>query len=117
MAKGAAPRRVTTNGGEDDPWLIATDQKAGYLALRTCERRMWVEQLFTDFEGGGFHLSRSRPYQTDRLSRLVLALSWVYTWPGACGGLSNGVGVTRWTAPVAETEATGISGGDGYGDA
>ena len=66
--------------GEDDPWLIATDQKAGYPALRTYERRMWIEQLFADFEGGGFHLNRSRIYHARRLSRLVLALSWVYTW-------------------------------------
>jgi len=66
--------------GEDDPWLIATDQKAGHPALRTYERRMWIEQLFADFEGGGFHLNRSRIYHARRLSRLVLALSWVYTW-------------------------------------
>ena len=26
------------------------------------ERRMWIEQLFADFEGGGFHLNRSRIY-------------------------------------------------------
>jgi hypothetical protein len=67
--------------GEDDPWLIATDQRAGRQALRTYERRMWTQgQLFADFEDGGFHLNRSRIYHTDRLSRLVMALSWVYTW-------------------------------------
>jgi hypothetical protein len=41
---------------------------------------MWIEQLFADFEDGGFHLNRSGIYQTDRLSRLVLALFWAYTW-------------------------------------
>jgi hypothetical protein len=67
--------------GEDDPWLIATDQSAGRQALRTYKRRMWTQgQLFADFEDGGFHLNRSRIYQTARLSRMVLALSWVYTW-------------------------------------
>jgi hypothetical protein len=67
--------------GEDDPWLIATDQEAGPQALHTYSRRMWTQgQLFADFEDGGFHLNRSRIYQTGRLSRLVLALSWVYTW-------------------------------------
>ena len=66
--------------GEDDPWLICTNQEAGYQTLRTYSRRMWIEQLFADFEDGGFHLNRSRIYHTDRLSRLVMALSWVYTW-------------------------------------
>jgi len=66
--------------GEADPWFIATDQQAGYLTLRTYSRRMWIEELFADFKDGGFHLGRSRIYHTDRLSRLVLALSWVYTW-------------------------------------
>ena len=65
---------------EDDPWLICTDQEADYLTLRTYSRRMWIEQLFGDFEDGGFHLNRSRIYNPARLSRLVMALSWVYVW-------------------------------------
>ena len=76
--------------GEADPWFIATDQKADYLTLRTYSRQRRnfcdrIEELFGDLQGGGFHLHRSRIYHTNRLSRLVLALSWVYTWPGACG--------------------------------
>ena len=66
--------------GEDDPWLICTDQQAGYLTLRTYSRRMWIEELFGDLEDGGFHLNRSRIYKTARLSRLVMALSWAYVW-------------------------------------
>jgi len=66
--------------GEDDPWLICTDRKASYSTLRTYSRRMWIEQLFADLEDGGFHLNRSRIYPPDRLSRLVMALSWTYVW-------------------------------------
>ena len=33
---------------EDDPWLICTDQEAGYATIRTYSRRMWIEQLFAD---------------------------------------------------------------------
>lgn len=68
--------------GEDDPWFICTSgrKEADYLTLRTYSRRMWIEQLFADFEDGGFHLNRSGIYQPERLSRLVMALSWVYTW-------------------------------------
>jgi hypothetical protein len=65
---------------EDDPWLICTDQEADYSTVRTYSRRMWIEQLFADLEDGGFHLNRSRIYPPDRLSRLVMALSWTYVW-------------------------------------
>jgi hypothetical protein len=65
---------------EDDPWLICTDREADYAALRTYSRRMWIEQLFADLEDGGFHLNRSRIYPPERLSRLVMALSWTYVW-------------------------------------
>jgi hypothetical protein len=79
-AYGPVNLALCHKAGEDNPWLICTDQKAGYPALRTYSRRMWIEQLFADFEDGGFHLNRSRIYHTERLSRLVMALSWVYTW-------------------------------------
>lgn len=66
---------------EDKPWFIVTDEaEASYLTLRTYSRRMWIEQLFADLQGGGFHLHRSRIYQVDRLSRLLMALSLVYLW-------------------------------------
>ena len=60
---------------KDDPWLICTDREAGYSTIRTCSRRMWIEQLFADLEDGGFHLNRNHIYPPDRLSRLVMALS------------------------------------------
>ncbi|WP_259219835.1 transposase [Salinibacter ruber] len=67
--------------GEDDPWFICTDQpEADYLTLRTYSRRMWIEELFGDLEDGGFRLNRSRLYQPERLSRLVMALAWTYVW-------------------------------------
>ncbi len=66
---------------EDDPWFICTDQpEADYLTLRTYSRRMWIEELFGDLEDGGFRLNRSRLYQPERLSRLVMALAWTYVW-------------------------------------
>jgi hypothetical protein len=67
--------------GEEDPWFIATsEEKADYLTLRTYSRRMWIEELFGDLEGGGFHLNHSRIYQPERLSRLDMALAWTYVW-------------------------------------
>lgn len=67
--------------GEARPWFIVTDEdKATYLTLRTYTRRMWIEELFGDLEGGGFQLHQSRLYQPERLSRLVLAVCLAYLW-------------------------------------
>lgn len=77
------PLSIAIYWGEDEenPWFIVTDEdEASYLTLRTYSRRMWIEQLFADFEGGGFQLHRSRIYEVERLSRLVMALSLVYLW-------------------------------------
>lgn len=67
--------------GEDEPWFIITDEEeATYLTLRTYSRRMWIESLFGDLEGGGLQLHRSRLYEPARLSRLLLAVCLVYLW-------------------------------------
>lgn len=67
--------------GEDKPWCIATDEEAAsYQTLSVYSRRMWVEQLFGDLEGGGFHLDQSRLYEPERLSRLLLAVCLAYVW-------------------------------------
>jgi hypothetical protein len=39
---------------EDDPWLICTDQEAGYSTVRTYSRLMWIEQLSANLEDGVF---------------------------------------------------------------
>lgn len=67
--------------GEEAPWFIVTDEdEADYLTLRTYSRRMWIEELFGDLEGGGFQLQRSRLYAPERLSRLLLAVCLAYLW-------------------------------------
>lgn len=67
--------------GEEAPWHIVTDEEeACYLTLRTYSRRMWIEELFGDLEGGGFQLDKSRLYEPERLSRLLLAVCLAYLW-------------------------------------
>jgi len=67
--------------GEDTPWFIVTDEdEPDHQTLRTYSRRMWVEELFGDLEGGGLQLHRSRVYAPERLSRLLLAVCLVYLW-------------------------------------
>lgn len=67
--------------GEEAPWFIVTDEdEPDHLTLRSYSRRMWVEELFGDLEGGGFQLHRSRLYEPKRLSRLLAAVCLVYLW-------------------------------------
>lgn len=66
--------------GEDAPWRLVTSLEAGFEAVRLYRKRMWIEELFGDWQDGGFHLSRSRIYRPARLSRLVLGLSLAYVW-------------------------------------
>lgn len=66
--------------GKEHPWFIASDQPACYQTLRDYTRRMWIDEMFGDFQENGFHLHQSRLYKPARLSRLLLALAWVYTW-------------------------------------
>jgi hypothetical protein len=67
--------------GEDTPWFIVTDEElASHLTLRAYSRRMWIEELFGDLEGGGLQLHQSRLYAPERLSRLLVAVCLVYLW-------------------------------------
>lgn len=67
--------------GEDTPWFIVTDEaEATYLTLRSYSRRMWIEELFGDLQGGGLQVHRSRLYAPKRLARLLIAVCLVYLW-------------------------------------
>lgn len=66
--------------GEEAPWRLVTNRRPGFSVYRLYQRRMWIEELFGDWQDGGFHLNQTRLYRPDRLSRLVLGLSLVYVW-------------------------------------
>lgn len=53
---------------------------------RDYRRRMWIEELFADLQGGGFQLQASRLYHPQRLSRLLVPLCWAYVWLIHVGG-------------------------------
>lgn len=61
-----------------DTWLKWTIRRTtGVTEARTQITFLkCLEELFADLEGGGFQLQQSRIYQPDRLSRLLLAVSW-----------------------------------------
>lgn len=66
--------------GEEEPWRLVTNLDPGFTVVRMQKRRMWIEELFGDWQEGTFHLHQTRLYAPGKLSRLVLGLSLVYVW-------------------------------------
>jgi len=78
--------------GEDRPWRLVTNAKMGdapalsaHRILQHYRRRMWIEELFGDCQGGRFQLQRTRLRAPERIARLMLVLSLVYVWLVAVG--------------------------------
>lgn len=66
--------------GEPEPWLLATNLPQPRLARRVYGRRMWIEEMFGDLKGHGFHLASTHLQHVARLSRLTLAVVLLYVW-------------------------------------
>jgi len=66
--------------GEDEPWLLATSLPDTRRALQAYRRRMWVEEMFGDLKGHGFDLEATHLRHFLRLSRLTLAVCYLYVW-------------------------------------
>lgn len=71
--------------GEKVPWLLATNIPDSLQAHRLYSRRMWIEEMFGDFKANGFDLEKARLRHFLRLSRLTLAVSFLYVWIIAFG--------------------------------
>ncbi|MCA1553244.1 MAG: IS4 family transposase [Chloroflexi bacterium] len=65
---------------EVEPWLLATNLPDPTTTVRVYGRRMWIEELFGDLKGHGFHLADTHLQHVARLSRLTLAVVLLYTW-------------------------------------
>jgi Transposase DDE domain len=66
--------------GEDEPWLLATNLPRRGEALQAYRRRMWIEEMFGDMKGHGFDLEKTHLHHFLRLSRLTLAVVFLYLW-------------------------------------
>ena len=66
--------------GEKDPWCLATNLPDRGMALQFYRRRPWIEEMFGDFKKHGFDLERTRLQHIQRLSRLTLAVAFLYVW-------------------------------------
>lgn len=65
---------------EKQPWCLATNLPDAPLTLRYYRRRMWIEEMFGDFKKHGFDLETTRLRHAPRLSRLTLAVAFLYVW-------------------------------------
>lgn len=72
--------------GEADPWCLATNLPDKRLTLSFYKRRMWIEEMFGDMKGHGFDLEASMLHSFMRLSRLTLAIAFLYLWAITIGG-------------------------------
>jgi len=66
--------------GEKEPWCQATNLPDASLTIRYYRRRMWIEEMFADFKKQGFDLERTMLRHAPRLSRLTLAVAFLYVW-------------------------------------
>ena len=71
--------------GEKEPWCLATNLPDRCMTLRYYSRRMWIEEMFGDMKKHGFDLERTMLRHSDRLSRLTLAVAFLYVWSVSVG--------------------------------
>jgi hypothetical protein len=72
--------------GEKEPWCLATNLPDRTLPLRYYKRRMWIEEMFGDLKEHGFDLESTMLRHFSRLSRLTLAVAFLYVWLLSNGG-------------------------------
>jgi hypothetical protein len=72
--------------GEKEPWCLATNLPDQSLTLRYYKRRMWIEEMFGDLKRHGFDLESTMLRHFTRLSRLTLAVAFLYVWLLSNGG-------------------------------
>jgi hypothetical protein len=79
--------------GEKEPWCLATNLPHASLTVRYYRRRAWIEEMFGDFKKQGFDLERTMLRHAARLSRLTLAVAFLYVWLLSVGSRTIRVGL------------------------
>ena len=92
--------------GEARPWFLATNAVSAQAAIILYRRRMWIEEMFGDLKGHGFDLEASQLRHFLRLSRLTLAVCWLYIWLVSLG---QQVQLLRLSAWVDRTDRQDLS--------
>ena len=72
--------------GEEEAWYLATNLPNRTTTLKYYQRRMWCEELHGDLKKHGFDLESTMLQDFMRLSRLTLAVAFLYVWLISIGG-------------------------------
>jgi len=72
--------------GEVEPWCLATNLPDREMTLRCYRRRAWCEEFHGDIKKHGFDLESTMLHDFEKLSRLTLAVAFLYVWLMAVGG-------------------------------
>ena len=72
--------------GEAEPWCLATNLPDRTMTLKYYHRRMWCEELHGDLKDHGFDLESTMLQDFEKLSRLTLAVAFLYVWLVSVGG-------------------------------
>ncbi len=80
--KHAYPTRFLAHWqpGASETWLLPTNLASARQICKLYRLRMWIEELFADFEGHGFDLGVTRLGHFARVSRLTLVVALLYLW-------------------------------------
>ena len=79
--------------GEKEPWCLATNLPDSKSVLSYYKRRVWIEEMFGDMKKHGFDLESSMLRSFLRLSRLTLAVAFLYLWLIATGTYAVHAGI------------------------
>ena len=72
--------------GEEEPWCLATNLPDRMTVLKGYRRRMWTEEFHGDIKKHGFDLESTMLQDFLKLSRLTLAVAFLYVWLVSVGG-------------------------------
>jgi hypothetical protein len=71
--------------GYKQPWILVSDQRAGYARVREYKRRWQAEPTYQDCKQRGWELNHSRVREPRRVERLLLVLFIVLWWAHQLG--------------------------------
>jgi len=72
--------------GEEEPWCLATNLPDRRMTLHEYRKRMWAEEFHGDVKKHGFDLESTMLQDILKLSRLTLAVAFLYVWLISVGG-------------------------------
>lgn len=89
LFQGSGWRRVLRTirwaQGQDEPWLLISDELRDGAAVRVCRRRMRVEVTYADCKQRGWNSEASKVTIRERFDRLLLALHRACWWATQLG--------------------------------